>query len=75
MGDHSHPGIAVYRLHVSQGTPVCYNKMLDVCIVTESKDMSNYNNYKKTHKNTEKKEKRTTLPRITHQLRDISILV
>lgn len=37
MGDHSRHGIAVYHLYVSRGIPVCYNKILDVCIVTESK--------------------------------------
>lgn len=42
MGDHSHHVIAVYPLYVSQGTPVCYNKILDVSIVTESKTMDNY---------------------------------
>lgn len=58
MGDHSHPGIAVYHLHVSQGTPVCHNKMLDVCIVTESKNMNNYNNYKKNIETQREKEKK-----------------
>lgn len=37
MGDHSRHGIAVYHLYASRGIPVCYNKILDVCIVTESK--------------------------------------
>lgn len=75
MGDHSHPGIAVYHLHVSQGAPVRHNKMLDVCIVTESKNMNNYNNYKKNIETQREKKKRNTLTRIPHQLRDISILV
>lgn len=42
MGDHSHHVIAVYPLCVSQGIPVCYNKILDVSIVTESKNVDNY---------------------------------
>ena len=37
MGDRRHRDIAVYHLYVSQGIPVCYSKILDVCIVTESK--------------------------------------
>lgn len=36
MGDHSHHVIAVY-LMCPRGIPVCYNKILDVSIVTESK--------------------------------------
>ena len=81
MGDHSHHVIAVYPLYVSQGTPVCYNKILDVSIVTESKNMDNYksvlflpekekNKKQKAEKAQRKREIR--LPQITHQLRDIN---
>ena len=68
MGDHSHHVIAVYPLYVSQGTPVCYNKILDVSIVTESKTMDNYKSVlflpekekKKSREITEKKRNKTT---------------
>lgn len=68
MGDHSHHVIAVYPLYVSQGTPVCYNKILDVSIVTESKTMDNYKSVlflpekekKKSRESTEKKRNKTT---------------
>ena len=81
MGDHSHHVIAVYPLYVSQGTPVCYNKILDVSIVTESKTMDNYKSVlflpEKEKKKAEKAQRKREikLPQITHQLRDINILV
>ena len=81
MGDHSHHVIAVYPLYVSQGTPVCYNKILNVSIVTESKTMDNYKSVlflpEKEKKKAEKAQRKREikLPQITHQLRDINILV
>lgn len=75
MGDRcGHPGIVVCLLQVSQGAPVCYNKMLDVCTVTEGKNMKNYTSVLFLLENGEKqREKRKAT--LNHLSTAISILV
>ena len=80
MGDRSRHDIAVYHLCVSQDIPVCYSKILDVCIVTESKkhgqlQESLFLPEKEKEGEKAQRKREIKLPQITHQLRDVNILV